>query len=114
MPESLVNIVLIRRGFLATVQNIWNLTLWPRPCLKYLKTSILGPSLFRNDGQLAARVGLGELVGLLDVGGQLDEVVGAPLPGAVGVDERHAIGRRLPFHEVHWKRTKRGDVAYLV
>ena len=66
----------------------------------------MGPSLFRYDGQFAARVGLSELVGLLDVGGQLDEVVGAPLPGAVGVDERHAIGRRLPFHEIHWKRTK--------
>ena len=34
-----------------------------------------GPFLFCYDCELAARVGLGELVCLLDVGGQLDEVV---------------------------------------
>ena len=71
---------------------------------------VRGPYLFGDDCQLAARVGLRELVGLLNVAGQLDEVVGASLSGAVRVDERHAVGRRLPLHEVHCKRA-RGDIT---
>ena len=59
-----------------------------------------GPYLFGDDSQLAARVGLRELVCLLNVGRQLDEVVGTSLPGAVRVDERQAVGRSVPLHEV--------------
>ena len=69
------------------------------------------PCLFGDDSQLAARVGLGELVGILDAGRQLDEVVGASLSGLVRVDERHAEGRRLPVHEVHCKWARGGDIT---